>query len=198
VSLQIAHCNTKWPGGTVHLFCVCIAFWRQLVGIMTEDRLSLLTLCVILLRHNILPWWPWFYLCSSVAIPYVGLVPRPIERDQDGLVQHHTMSYLTVFDLYFIIIISYCHVNAGFELMTGFTGLFDTACDYTLLLHCYTHTFLYPQSRLHCRCLVEASNRGRSPFSVFPNYPRPKLPASHSNSSRRLNRCSPLTNSLTD
>jgi hypothetical protein len=54
---------------------------------------------------------------------YVGLVPRPIERGQDGLVhhhsgfsfhKHHTMTYLTVFDLYFIIIISFCHVKTEF------------------------------------------------------------------------------------
>lgn len=68
VSLQIAHCYTKFPGGNVHRFCVCMAFWRQLHGIMTEDRLSLLTLCVIFLRHTTLPWWPWFYLWDSVAI----------------------------------------------------------------------------------------------------------------------------------
>jgi hypothetical protein len=42
------------------------------------------------------------------------------------------------------------------------------------------------------RCLVAASNGGRSPFSGFPNYPRPRLTVSDSNSSR-LNCSSPLT-----
>jgi hypothetical protein len=44
--------------------------------------------------------------------------------------------------------------------------------------------------------LVAASNGGHSPYSEFPNYPRPQLPASHSNSSQRLNRSSPLTHAL--
>jgi hypothetical protein len=46
------------------------------------------------------------------------------------------------------------------------------------------------------RCLVAISNGGRSPFSGFPNYPRPQLPASNSDSSQRLCRSSPLTLSL--
>jgi hypothetical protein len=32
-------------------------------------------------------------------------------------------------------------------------------------VHCYTHIYLCPQPRLHCCCLVAASNRGRSPSS---------------------------------
>jgi hypothetical protein len=63
-------------------------------------------------------------------------------------------------------------------------------------VHCYTHIHQCPQSRLHCRCLVAASNDGRFPSSEFPNGPRPHLPAFHSNSSQ-LNRSSSLTNSLT-
>jgi hypothetical protein len=77
--------------------------------------------------------------------------------------------------------------------VTGFTGLFDTkrvTTFYSSLLHT---SF---QSRLHCRCLVSASNGGRSPSSGYPNCPRPQLPASNSNSSQGLNRSSPLTNSL--
>jgi hypothetical protein len=45
------------------------------------------------------------------------------------------------------------------------------------------------------RCLVTVSNNGRSPSSGFPKCPRHQLPASHSNSSQRLNCSSPLTNS---
>jgi hypothetical protein len=66
---------------------------------------------------------------------------------------------------------------------------------YSTLLH--THTYNSPQSRLHCRCLVAASNGGRLPTSRLPNCPRPQLPASHSNSPQRLNPSSPLTSPLT-
>jgi hypothetical protein len=59
-------------------------------------------------------------------------------------------------------------LQTGFELMIGFTGLFDTARDYNSLLH----THWYPQSR----CSVAASNGGRPP-SGFPKYPRSQLPA---------------------
>jgi hypothetical protein len=54
----------------------------------------------------------------------------------------------------------------------------DTAHDYILQLtitHTHTHTSVHSHSG-------------------FPNYPLPQLPASHSNSSQRLN----LSNSLTD
>jgi hypothetical protein len=37
------------------------------------------------------------------------------------------------------------------------------------------------------RCLVAVYNNGRSPSSGFPNYHRPQLPASNSNSSQQLN-----------
>jgi hypothetical protein len=49
------------------------------------------------------------------------------------------------------------------------------------------HTHKYPQSRLHCRCLVTASNDGHSTSSELPNCPRHQLPASNSNSLQRLN-----------
>jgi hypothetical protein len=53
------------------------------------------------------------------------------------------------------------------------------------------------QSTLSTSCwLVAASNGGRSPYSGFPNCPRPQLPASNSNSSHWLYSSS-LTNSPT-
>jgi hypothetical protein len=48
------------------------------------------------------------------------------------------------------------------------------------------------------RCLVAASNGRRFLSCGFPNYPRPQLPAPHSNSSQRLNRSSSLTHSPTN
>jgi hypothetical protein len=65
--------------------------------------------------------------------------------------------------------------------MIRFVAHFDTACDYTL----HIHKHKCPQSRLHCRCLVAATNGGRSPSSGFVNCPRPQLPASNSNSSQQ-------------
>jgi hypothetical protein len=55
----------------------------------------------------------------------------------------------------------YCRmyeVTIDVGLMIRFNGLFDTAHDYSSLLH--THTHQCPQSRLHCHCLVAASNSG--------------------------------------
>jgi hypothetical protein len=46
---------------------------------------------------------------------------------------------------------------------------------------------------LHQSCLVTASNGGRSPYSRFPNCPRPQLQASDSNSSQLPTYSSPLT-----
>jgi hypothetical protein len=43
------------------------------------------------------------------------------------------------------------------------------------------------------RCLVAASNDGRSPSPGFPNSPRSQLPDSNRNSSQRLNSSSSLT-----
>jgi hypothetical protein len=83
--------------------------------------------------------------------------------------------------------------------MIGFIGLFDIALDYTLqLIITHTHTHYCPHSRLHCRCLLAASNRVCSPSSGFPNHPWPQLPASNSNSTQRLNRNSSLTDSPTN
>jgi hypothetical protein len=46
------------------------------------------------------------------------------------------------------------------------------------------------------RCLVSASNGGRSRSSGFPNCRRPLIPASHNNSSQKLNPSCYLTNLL--
>jgi hypothetical protein len=68
--------------------------------------------------------------------------------------------------------------------MTGFIGLFDTACDCTL-------QFAITQTNVNrhvfnSHCLVAASNGGRFPSPGFPNCPRPPLQASHSKSSQQL------------
>jgi hypothetical protein len=55
----------------------------------------------------------------------------------------------------------------GLGLMIGFIGLYDTVHDYTLhftVIHRHTHTSV--QSRLHRRCLVEASNSAKVPLSL--------------------------------
>jgi hypothetical protein len=81
--------------------------------------------------------------------------------------------------------------------MIGFIGPFDTAHDYTLQFT-LTHTYTSVHSHLFTsRCSVAASNSGRSPYSGFPNYTWPQLPASSSNSSQRLNISSSLTNLVT-
>jgi hypothetical protein len=83
--------------------------------------------------------------------------------------------------------------------------------DYVLLFtisHTHTHTHTHTRTHTHTHtsfhshvftshCLVAVSNGGRSPSSWFPKCSRPQLPASHSNSSQKLNPSSPLTNSLT-
>jgi hypothetical protein len=80
-----------------------------------------------------------------------------------------------------------------FWLVIGFTGLFDTSCDYTLQVN-VTRTHTCPQSRFHVCCSVAASNGRRFPSSGFPNCLCHQLPASNTNSSQRLN----SSNSLTD
>lgn len=80
--------------------------------------------------------------------------------------------------------------------MIWFIAHFDTARDYFLhftITHTHSHSLsLYSvHSYLHC-CM--ASNDGCSITSGFPNCPRPKLSASHSNSSPWLNPSSPQTN----
>jgi hypothetical protein len=59
-------------------------------------------------------------------------------------------------------------------------------------IHCYTNTRVHSHVSTS-RCSVAASNSGRSPSSGFPNYPRPQLPAPHSNSSQWLDLSSSLT-----
>jgi hypothetical protein len=54
---------------------------------------------------------------------------------------------------------------------------------YSWLLHAHR----YPQSRLHCRCMIAAFNSGLYPPSEFPNCSQPQLPASDSSSAQRLN-----------
>jgi hypothetical protein len=64
---------------------------------------------------------------------------------------------------------------------------------YSSLLHTHTHTHTpVPSHVFVSRCLVAASNGGRSPSCGFPNGPRPQLSASNRNSSRQ-NRNSSLT-----
>jgi hypothetical protein len=70
---------------------------------------------------------------------------------------------------------------------------------YNSILHTHTHTHVHKMVSTvtsSLRCLVTAFIGGSSPSSGFQNYPRPHLPAPNSNSSQRLNRNSPLTNSL--
>jgi hypothetical protein len=62
--------------------------------------------------------------------------------------------------------------------------------------HTHTHKSVHCHVFISC-CLVAASNGGHSLSSGFPNYPRPQLPASNSNSSQRLNYSGSLTNSVT-
>jgi hypothetical protein len=69
-------------------------------------------------------------------------------------------------------------------------------------VHYYTHTHTHTSVHSHVftsRYLIAASNGGHYPYSGLPNFPRPQLPASHSNSSQRLNSAVPeLTRSLTN
>jgi hypothetical protein len=62
-------------------------------------------------------------------------------------------------------------------------------------IHRYTHNSIHSYVFIS-RCSVAAFNGRRSPSSGFPNYPRPQLPASHSNSSQRLNLSSSLIEQL--
>jgi hypothetical protein len=98
------------------------------------------------------------------------------------------------------IYINMCVLSRVWVTMDGFW--FDDRIHWTVwysawlrfTVHCCTHQCL--QSRLHWRYLLAASNGGRTPSSGYPSSPRLQLPASHSNSSQRLNRGSYLTHSL--
>jgi hypothetical protein len=79
-----------------------------------------------------------------------------------------------------------------------FIELLDTVRDYTLQ---FTITYTHASAHSHViisRCSVASSNSGLSLSSGFPNYHRPQLPASHSNSSQRPNLSSSVTNWLTN
>jgi hypothetical protein len=85
----------------------------------------------------------------------------------------------------------YCHVTVRlltcFESMNYFIAHFETVRDCSLeftLTHTHAHTCECPRSLVYCRCMVVASNGGRSPSCGFPNGPRPQLPASNSDSSQ--------------
>jgi hypothetical protein len=94
----------------------------------------------------------------------------------------------------------------GFGLLIGFIEhlqLITTSEGYALTVLLTSqittgHTrFSQPVTVFTSRCLVVASNGGRSPSTGFPKVPWPQLPVSHSNSLQRLNPSSPLTNTLT-
>jgi hypothetical protein len=71
---------------------------------------------------------------------------------------------------------------------------------YNSWLHFTFHYYIHTSAHSHVftsRCFVAASKGRRYPSSGFPNCLRPQLPASHSNSSQRLNSSSYITNSLT-
>jgi hypothetical protein len=65
----------------------------------------------------------------------------------------------------------------------------------TTIYRSLLHTQQCTQSRLHCRCLVAASNDGCSRSSGFPKCPRPQLRAFSSDSSQWPNPRSSQTNS---
>jgi hypothetical protein len=80
--------------------------------------------------------------------------------------------------------------------MIGFIELFDTASDYTSQF-IITHTYSSVHSHVFTsRCLVAASNSGRSPFSGFPIIPASATSFSH----QQLTRTEPqhFSNSPTD
>jgi hypothetical protein len=74
----------------------------------------------------------------------------------------------------------------------------DIARDYTLQFTIYTHARTSVHSHVFTnRFSVASSKGGLSLSSGFPNYLRPQLPDSHSNSSQQLSPSSPLANLLT-
>jgi hypothetical protein len=99
----------------------------------------------------------------------------------------------------------YCHViewlQTGFSSVIGFIiflQLLTTSKNYALTFLHTTSNYKtdYVFSAFTSRCLIEVSIGGRSPSSEFPNCPRPRSPACHSNSSQRLNPSGYLTDSL--
>jgi hypothetical protein len=87
----------------------------------------------------------------------------------------------------------------GFVLVTRFIdhSQIVTTSNYNSFANSYTLQFTTTRPMcLHQSLPANGFNGGRSPCSGFQIYPRPQLPAPHSNSSQRLNCTSPLTHSL--
>jgi hypothetical protein len=82
----------------------------------------------------------------------------------------------------------------GVKLMTRFIAHFDTEGDYTLQFT-ITHTLVSTVTS-SLPLLGSGFKRRTFPSSVFPNCPRPQLPASKSNSSQQLNPSGYLTHLL--
>jgi hypothetical protein len=86
--------------------------------------------------------------------------------------------------------------------MIRFIGLWYSAWRH-FTVHCYTHT--HTHTHIHVSIVTSSLavmlssgfNGGRSHSSGFLHYPRPELPASHSNCSQQLSPSSSLTNSVT-
>jgi hypothetical protein len=76
-----------------------------------------------------------------------------------------------------------CDYGRSFGLMIGIIGLFDTARDYTLR---FTITHTYTKVSTVTSSLAVARQQAPTAASGFPNFPRPQLPASHSNNSQHL------------
>jgi hypothetical protein len=72
-----------------------------------------------------------------------------------------------------------------------------TTNNYDSLTKVHSSKTLRGFSVFTSRCLVAASNGGRSPSSGFPNCPLPQLPSSVNNGSQRLNLSCSLTISVT-
>jgi hypothetical protein len=105
------------------------------------------------------------------------------------------------------IIVTILVIIDGVWLVLGFIELLQlvtTSKGYALtVLHTSQITIGHIRSSqsvtdFYCRCLVAASNGGRSLSSGHPNCPRPQLQASHSNISQQLDPSGYLANSLTN
>jgi hypothetical protein len=70
--------------------------------------------------------------------------------------------------------------------MTGFIGLFDTACDYTFQFTITHRLVLWVCYCLHWPLLGSGFQRRTFPFPWVPNGSQPQLPSSNSNNSQRL------------
>jgi hypothetical protein len=72
-------------------------------------------------------------------------------------------------------------LETGFALVTGFIGHLQnvTTNNYDSLTELCTPNHCNYRTVFMSRCLVAASNSGRSPSCRYPKCPRPQLPASH-------------------